>query len=550
MTRRACASILVVAAVAGVAGCGGSSSGGDGGGTTKPPQSITATTPTAGGAIDKITWGLPYGEPTTLDPVKVGDYSPSTVTTNICEPLMRLHADYSITPGLAESAQTVGDKKVVYKLHSGVKFSDGKPMTAADVVASLVRNTNPKLQPINGAFFANVKSIKATGPLEVSVKFKKPDELFNKAMATEMGDVSEASVAEAAGNDYGTPAHPPVCTGPYEVASWKAGAGITLQANPYYWDSEFKPKVNTVDFKFITDSSTLTNALLSGSVDGTYEAPASSMTTLRNTDAGHLYLGPSTQVIELGPANATTPMAKPDLTNALDRVIDRTALARNVYHGAASPNRAIAPPSAYGQGPAREIYQKGYDTLRDNTKTDVEAAKELVAKAGSPKKTMYMALPAGDQSELQIATFVQAAAKEIGLNFKLKQMPASEFSSLFYDPSKRKNIDLVVTAGYLEIPDPLSYAAIIVPRGAIFNWTNYDNPQVDELLAKAQTQVQSTQSAQSFVDAQALYEKDRLLVPVVTPYERLFMNKRITGAPASFAYINMPWAAMIGTAGS
>jgi peptide/nickel transport system substrate-binding protein len=549
--HRVCLSFVVLAAVW-AAGCGGSSNNADGGGgtTAKPPQSLTDSTPAAGGQVDKITWALPNGEPTTLDPIKVGDYSPSTVITNICEPLMRLHADYSITPGLAKSVKNVGDKRIVYTFNDGVKFSDGKAMTADDVVASLKRNMDEKLEPINGAFFTNVKSIKATGPLEVTVDFTKPDELFTKAMSTEMGDISETSAIEAAGKDYGTPAHPPVCTGPYKVASWKAGAGITLEANPYYWDAEFKPKVKTVDFKFITDSSTLTSALLSGSIDGTYEAPASSMTALRTTDAGHLYLGPSTQVIELGPANPDTPMANPDLTNALDRVIDRPALARNVYKGAATANRAVVPPSAFGQGAARAVYQQGYDALRDNTKPDVEAAKQLVAKAGAPSKTMVMALPAGDTSELQIATFVQAAAKSIGLNFKLKQMPATEFSSLFYDESKRKDVDLVVTAGYLEIPDPLSYAAIIIPKGAFFNWTGAYHEEVDQLLAKSQTQLEPTASAQSFVDAQAIYEKDRPLIPVVVPYERLFMNKRITGAPASFAYINMPWAAMIGAAGA
>lgn len=539
------ASMTVAAAFA--AGCGGSSSGG--GATVAAPTKDAATTPAGNGTVDQITWALPAGEPTTLDPVKTGDFSPNTVLMNVCEPLLRLNPDYSISPGLAESWQQSA-KRIVYKLRSGVKFSSGRTMTADDVVASLKRNLDPKLEPINSASFALVTSIKATGPLEVTVAFRKPDALFNPAMATELAAISDASAAKAAGKDYGTPAHPPVCTGPYEVARWKAGSGITLQANPNYWDAGLKPKVSAVDFKFITDSATLTSALISGSVDGTYEAPATSFNTLKNTKAGTLYLGPSTQVLELGAPNKTSPMANHLLSRALDKVIDRQALIRNVYHGAATANRAVVPPAAFGQGPGRAVYQQGWDALPDNAKPDLAAAKQLVEQAGAPKRTMTIALGAGDQTDLQIATFVQAAAKAIGLNFKLKQMPATEFSSLFYDASKRQDVDLVVIEGYLELPNPLSYAQIIYPKDAFFNWTGYDEPRVDELLEQSRTTLDPVSSARAYVDAQAIWEKERIIIPLLTPYERLFMNKRITGAPASFAYLNMPWAAMIGAAGS
>jgi peptide/nickel transport system substrate-binding protein len=163
---------------------------------------------------------------------------------------------------------------------------------------------------------------------------------------------------------------------------------------------------------------------------------------------------------------------------------------------------------------------------------------------------MTFALGAGNQTELQLATFLQATAKSIGLNFKLRQMPATEFSSLFYDPTKRQDVDMVLTEGYLEIPDPVSYPLLAVPKGALFNWFNYDSPQATALLQQSRRSEDPVAAAEAYVQAQAHFEPDKVVIPIASPYELLFMNKRITGAPASFAYINMPWAAMIGAAGS
>jgi len=545
MLRKTTALLTVTAAVTLVAGCGGNGNSGESTKAMEPPTDASATTPPGKGPVDSINWALSSGEPTTLDPVKTGDYSPNTVLMNVCEPLLRMNADYSTSPGLAES-WTQTPTSIVYKLRPGVKFSNGKPMTADDVAGSLKRNMDPATDPINGDFFTSVKSIDATGPLEVTVTMNKPDILFAEGMSTEFGDIVDVADATAAGASYGTASHPPICTGPYKVASWNAGSSITLQARDDYWDTKLQPMVKTVNFKFLEDTSTLTSALLSGEIDGTYEAPSTSFDTLQKTDAGKLYLGPSTQVFNLSPANPETPMAKTELAQALDKAIDRAAIVKNVWHGAGTPNRAVIPPSSFGKGPGAAVFQKAYDALPDNSRPDIEGAKALVAKVGAPSKTMTLALPAGDQSQLQIATFVQASAKSIGLNFDLKQMPATEFSSLFYDASKRKDVDLVLSAGYVEVPDPLSYAILLFPKDALFNWTGFDNPQVDADIAKARQETDPAASARAYVDAQAIWEAQKQRVPIGTPYERLFMNKRITGAPASFAYINMPWAAMIG----
>ena len=71
-------------------------------------------------------------------------------------------------------------------------------------------------------------------------------------------------------------------SGPYKLASWKSGSEIVLEANPDYWDPNLQPKVQKVTLKFITDTSTITSALLSGEIDGAYEVPPTSIPALKS----------------------------------------------------------------------------------------------------------------------------------------------------------------------------------------------------------------------------------------------------------------------------
>lgn len=160
-----------------------------------------------------------------------------------------------------------------------------------------------------------------------------------------------------------------------------------------------------------------------------------------------------------------------------------------------------------------------------------------------------MATAAGDQQSLQTLTFVQAAAKRIGLTIVIKQLQPTQMSGLFYDASLREGLDATMALGYVEIPDPLSYAQMFTSPASPMNWIRYDNKQVTSLLTRSQAALDPEESASLFTQAQALYSQDLPIVPIAAPYERMFLNKRLSGAPASFAYINMPWAAQLGATG-
>jgi peptide/nickel transport system substrate-binding protein len=506
---------------------------------------LVSTTPPAKGSLSSITWDLPGGEPTTLDYVKSADYSPDIMVSNLCDDLVRLTPTFQVSPGIATAWKYTTPTTVVFTIRQGVKFWDGHTLTASDVAYSMLRNLNPKDAPVNGAYYGSVKSITATGPYQVTVKLSKPDELFVKEMATISGAIAEKAYLLKEGAKFGTAAGGVMCSGPYELKQWSAGNDIVLQANPHYWDPAYTPKIKTVTVKFIVNSSTLTSALLSGQIDGAYGVPATSYPELKNTGSGKLYFGPSLAITELAPTSTTGPLSNVKIREALSLALDRSAIARVVYGGAATPNLALTPATAWDPS-ATAIYRAAYAKLGPSS-PDLATAKRLVASVPNHTKAITLALLSGDQTELALGTAVQQAASSIGLTVKLDQMQPLAFSNAFFVASYRKGIDMLIDEGYLDVPDPLDYLGLWFPKGALFDYTGYNNATVNKNLAQAQQTYDGTARARLITAAQAIYMADKIVIPVVNPAEALFLNKRITGAPASFAYIYEPCLAKLGS---
>ncbi|BBH71433.1 ABC transporter substrate-binding protein [Actinoplanes sp. OR16] len=509
---------------------------------------LVETTPAATGEVESVTWALPSGEPASLDPARTGDYSANTVGTNLCESLLRLEPDYSTAPGLASAVTQKDPDTVVITLRDGVTFWDGSPLTAEDVVYSLKRNMDPKVASYAAHVYANVEDVVKTGPLEVTVTFTTPDVQFVPDMAGVPGAIVQEKYATTAGQAFGTASGGLMCTGPFRLGAWTSGQKISLMRNDTYWDTARKAKAATFDFVFLTDSSTLTSALMSGEVDGVYGAPVGSIAALRRSEAGTLYFGPSTESFSIGAVTAEGPAADPRIRQALNLAIDKTSFIASVLKGAGEPLKTFTPPLAWRGDPAKDVYDGGYAALADTVTADVAAAGKLVAEAAPSRTDLVIATPAGEQSLLQTATIAQAAAGQIGLNLTIKQLQPAEYAGLFYDPSLRSGIDFIATTGYLEVPGALFYAPGFVLKGATFNWTGYEDPAVTANIVAAVSATDPVVSAQKFVAAQAIYAPAQLQITLAGSYNRLFLNKRITGAPASFSYISSSWAALVGKA--
>jgi peptide/nickel transport system substrate-binding protein len=546
-SHRLVAGLALAAVSLALAACSSSNDSTSGSETSGLTSAVVLTSPEAKGPIDTLDWDLPYGEPTTLDYVKAADYGPDMVVSNLCDSLLRLEPDYSSSPSLATSWKTSSDHlTTTFTLRTDVKFWDGHPMTPEDVVYSLERNLDPKNEPVNGAFFENVKSITAKGNDQVVVTFSKPDELFIKEMATVAGQVSEKAYTESKGSKYGSAEGGVMCSGPFELDSWTPGQNITLAANTDYWNPDLRPLASKVVLHFISDTSTLAQAIKSGEIQGAYELPPAILPAVEQSGAGSVYQGRSLQVYELGP-NGPGPMEDQKLRQALGMVIDREALAQVVFHGAADANYTLIPPPAWDPT-ALDVYQKAYDAIPHPDGTDIDAAKQLIAGDPNASATIVLAIGAGNQTGVDTATLIQQEAAQIGLKIEIKQMQPLEFSTAFFDANARKGVDLMLTQGWVDVPDPLDYLGLIVLPNSYFNWIGLKNDKVAALVDKARSNYDDQQRAMQITQAQASYEPTQPEIPMLALHELAYLSNDVTGAPISFAYIFEPSLATVGSA--
>ncbi|MEB4615064.1 ABC transporter substrate-binding protein, partial [Leucobacter sp. M11] len=440
---------------------------------------LAVTTPPASGPVDLVSWNVPYGEPNTIDPIKAFNYSENTVVANLCESLMRIQPDNSIVPALAASVATPDPQTYVYQLRDGVTFWDGTPMSDADVLFSLKRH----LDPAEGSFWAgdisaNVASIETTAAHEITVRLKQPDATFNSYMATPLGSVVQEAHRTAAGDDYGNPEVGVMCTGPYQVEKWTSGSKIALSANEHYWDETLTPVSPRVDIHFITDAAAITAALNGGEIQGSYDVPLSSVSTLSSSTTGTLTLGRSTQMLAVISTGQGT-FGDPAVRRALLAGLDRDLLAETVFEGTATAASSIVPDGGWSSSAA--INEAGRQDL-PGTGADLDAARAALDEATADLTTpIRIAYPAERTYYADVLSELSNVATELGMTVEPVAVPSDGYGTFFTDPEVRNAYDGFVTTNYMDVPDPLTFWSAILATGGTQNYTGISVPEIDEL---------------------------------------------------------------------
>lgn len=497
-------------------------------------------TTTEAGTTDAgtVRWNLPY-EPLSLDPIKSFNYAENTALANACESLLRAEPGFGVGPALAEKWDNPDPTTWVYTLRQGVTFWNGRPLTADDVAWSIGRNLDPDSGSYLTKYFVNVEAVEATGPLEVTIRLKRPDALLNQALATMAGIVTEKSSAVAAGDEFGTPRHLPMCTGPFELEAWAAGDKLTMTRNEDYWDADLKATSSRLELTFIADESTAVLALRNGDIDGQYFfLPPAGLDQLRSGDVGDVVLGDSLIYWTLIAAATEGPFADPRVRQALLLATDRAALSEAVFQGAAIPAHTLAPPASWTY--AHDTFERAYDEapLPD---ADIDEATRLVEEA-NVTEPITIAVQGSSAVHEQTGNLLQAAAEAIGLDVEVKKIPVEQYGNLYVDPAARKGIDAFLST-YYGVADPLdSYT--------MFESTDYSNftgyTEADDLLSAAREELDPERRADLVADLQEQIGQEVLWSPLAFLPVIMFQSKRVTGAMPSSNYLYYPWASGIG----
>lgn len=509
--------------------------------------SLATTTKPGTGPVDEITWAL-YRAPTSIDPITAGDYPELTVTSLMCESLFKQEPDGSVVPGLATKITFPQPTTAEIALRGDVTFADGSPMTADDVVFSIQRNIDPALGGYWSTVLDRIESVSKKDESTVVIKLTEPDYWLQSALSFMAGVVVKKSYVEETGKDYGTPKGGEMCTGPYKLDDWRTGDVLSVVANENYWDKDAEVLVQKVNFKGIPDEATLTSALQTGEVDGSYlELPLSTLEQVTNSGTVDIYRGPSYTIDAFVVADTTRGLLKDTrVRRALSLAFDRDSYVKALYKGTAQPARAIGSPGTWGY--ERDTFARAWDALPE-PKVDLKAAKALIEKAGVTGETLTIGTSNEINKLATEASAMKAAAEKIGLKVKLYPLSADAYSGFFLDAKVRAKVDGFFTTNFPTWADPGRLQSSLAVPGAEQDYGKYDNPEVAQLLQQARSEADPKKRADLVVQAQAILAKDLPWIPIVAPDTVLVMNKRLTGATVTSQHYFAPWATDLGAVG-
>jgi peptide/nickel transport system substrate-binding protein len=536
--------VAACALLAAACGRSANSAGSSTAGNISPTKGLVTDTQAGTKTVPSMVWAV-YRDVNSLDPIFAFDYPENTADSLMCESLLRQAPDGSLQPGLASVANP-SPTTMVFTLKPGVKFWDGNPVTPADVVYSLDRNTDPKLGGFYSLVFNRVKSIAATGSNQVTITLKQPDYWLQGELASMPGIIIEKAFAQKQGKNYGTPAGSIMCTGAYMFKSWNPGVGVVAVRNPHYWNSSVHPLVDQITIKGVPDVSSFTSGMLTGSIQGSYNFALSTLNQLKSSSAVKVWQGPGWSTDAFIVSSFKGVLGSLKVRQALSLALNRQAIINSVYRGAALMPRWLSNPGTFGYG--KSVFTAAYDSSPVLTQNLAEA-KKLVQQAGATGKTFTI----GTSSQLANISAVtgdyQAAAQAIGLKVVLKSVSAQNYINFFIDPKARAGIDGFLTVNYGDYADPAALLSTLVLPGGSQNYTNFNNPQITTALEQARSTANLNKRAALVAKAEKLTMQQLPWIPNVQPTSILLLGKGLTGAVASFAYMFAPWADGLGGSG-
>ncbi|MFE5408569.1 ABC transporter substrate-binding protein [Microbacterium sp. NPDC056569] len=511
--------------------------------TAAPEWEYTAQTAAPSGDIDSFSW-VSYSEPYSLDYAYAFDYADNQVLSNVCESLLRLNPDYTLSPGLAEAFAHPTPETWVYTIRDGVTFHDGTPLTAADVVASMNRHLDPAVGSSWYSVYQNVAAIEQTGDRQVTVTMNQADSQFNLAMGGSAGVVESAATLAEKGPDYGNSSGLVNCTGPFALTEWESGESVTLTRYDDYWDDTLRAKAGEVDILFMTDPNARVNALKSGEVDGGWMIPADAIAQLQSSGKGDMYFGLNTAVGSLVVSNLEGPLGDERVRRALLMAMDRQGILDAAAKGYGEVTDVLTTESVW-VGASEAALEQAFDGLEEYP-YDVEAAKKLIDEAGVAGEEIVIATAPISNDFAVISQGAAAAAQSIGLKATIETVSPSAYTALFSDPGAREGIDLFYTSWYLSSPDPLEMYGVL-RTGEFSNYGNWSDPEFDALVNEAVAIDDPAARSELTAQAQRIANEQLPWLPLFQGPMTLFLGDRVTGVAPSVAFMYFPWAATIGS---
>ncbi|HTR86066.1 MAG TPA: ABC transporter substrate-binding protein [Reyranella sp.] len=410
----------------------------------------------------------------------------------------------SIVPDLAKSWRWSDDgKDLTFKLEEGVRWHDGKPFTAKDVVCTFDMLTgkgdNLLRRNPRQSWYSNVQSVTARGDYEVTVHLGRPQPSLLSLLASGYSPIYPCHVPTAQMRTR------PVGTGPFRFVSFKQNESIKLERNKDYW-KKGKPYLNGIEFTVVPNRGTAMLSFISGRFDITFpwEVTIPLLKDIRgqapNAQCQVTSMNNSTNLIVNRDA---PPFDNPGLRQALNLAMDRKSFVDILNQGDAQLGGTMQPPHDGYWGLPPELFASVPGYGGDVAKNRAQA-RELMKKAGyGPDKHLALKVSTrGISLYKDPAVILAGQLKEIWVDAEVEIIETAQW----YTKIARKaySVGLNTTGNGVDDPDQNYFENFSCKSER--NYTGYCNPEIEKLMEQ--------QSAMSDIPARKklVWEIDRKLL--------------------------------------
>lgn len=486
----------------------------------------------------ELTIGL-SSEPSALDPHYHNLGPNNAMRRHIFDSMILQDEKQRLQPGLATSWKPVDDTTWEFKLRQGVKFHDGSPFTAKDVVYTVCRIPNVEDSPSSFTVYTKaIADMQIRDPHTLVIKTDTPYPLLPVEVSTwgvlsatangVTGDIGFSRDGCTGTGDYPkteafNSGKAAIGTGPFKLVEFSRGEKIVLERNDNYWGE--KPAWTKVTFRPITSAGPRVAALLAGDVDLIDKPPLQDLERIKN-EGFEVAQGLSNRVIYLHMdheqeptpgvqgTNGKNPFKDVRVRKAVSKAIDRKAIVARIMGGVAVPAGELLPPGMFGATPGAE--PEAYDP---------EGAKKLLAEAGYPNGFKLVLGTPNDRyiNDAQIAQAVAQMLTRVGIQTEVDAMT----KSTFFARRNKYEFSLYMAgwgSGTGEMSSPLRALVATRNKDKGMGGTNrgrYSNPELDALIEQALATVDDDKREAILRKASQLAMSDYAILPLhfeVTPW--------------------------------
>jgi peptide/nickel transport system substrate-binding protein len=418
----------------------------------------TADSASGGSKTIKWAWQLP----TTWDPVTSSAGSDVQMLALAYDPLTALDEQGNAVPWLAESwAYDEAGTSVTFTLRPGLTFSDGKPIDAAAVAASIERGRTQDGSLI-APQMATIKKVSAPGDLEVLVELSEVDYQYPLLFAGKTGMVVNPAAFEA---DAAALATQPAGSGPFTVTSYVQNDHASMKKNPRFHLAD-EIKVENFDLYPQQDPSTAVASVRSGQFNIGRLGGAQ---VQQAKDAGLDVQVIDTMYVSVLDVNVSmAPFDDPAVVEAMKYGIDREKVREVAFFGLGDVNYQPFPPGYVG-------YNAELDDLYAH---DPDKARQLLADAGytAPVKGTFTSSGQSDPA----VELIQAQLKEVGIELEIESIPPTQHTQLVYlEHSRALTYD-----GFAGRESPVQAFQVLFGAEGLMNPGRTTNPELEAQLEK------------------------------------------------------------------